>query len=249
MDEMLDLVRAGIGDGSVTLLLREPEGQEREVTLIPGDVDTDPVSWEMLSDGLGLIRIMNFEDRSGEQAIAAADELCAQGAKGLIFDVRANPGGQLKQLLEILDHLLPEGPIFISKDIRGQVETEESDRNCLSVPMAVLVNSDSYSAAEFFAAALQEYEWATVVGEKTTGKGYAQINLPLSDGSAIHVSSVEYFTPKGNSLAGIGLTPDLEVELRDELRSELEYGLLAPEEDTQLQAAQDLLQEKIADKP
>ena len=163
--------------------------------------------------------------------------------------MRGNPGGQLQQLLKLLDRLLPKGALFISKDIQGKVETEYSDDDCLSVPMAVLVNSDSYSAAEFFAAALQEYEWATVVGEQTTGKGYAQVTLMLSDGSAIHISTVEYFTPQGKNLDGTGLTPDLEVDLDEEQRQELAYGTLTPEKDAQLQAARNVLLDKIGNKP
>lgn len=249
LNEALELVRNGIEAGRVELSLQEPDGEMRDVTLIPGYVDTDPVSWAMLPDGLGYIRIENFEDRSGDLAISAAEELCSQGAQGLVFDVRGNPGGQLQQLLKLLDRLLPKGALFISKDIQGKVETEYSDDDCLSVPMAVLVNSDSYSAAEFFAAALQEYEWATVVGEQTTGKGYAQVTLMLSDGSAIHISTVEYFTPQGKNLDGTGLTPDLEVDLDEEQRQELAYGTLTPEKDAQLQAARNVLLDKIGNKP
>ena len=249
LEETLNLVADGIEAGRVELGLLEPDGQERDVTLIPGSVKTEPVSWELLPDGLGLIRIENFEDRSGDLAVSAVEELCSQGAKGLIFDVRENPGGQLQQLLKILDRLLPKGVLFISRDIQGKEDTEYSDAECVSMPMAVLVNGDTYSAAEFFAAALQEYEWAAIVGEHTTGKGYAQVTLMLTDGSAIHLSAVEYFTPQGKNLDGVGLTPDLEVGLEEELLQELTYGLLAPEEDPQLEAARGLLLDKIADKP
>ncbi len=245
LEEALALVSEGIDAGSVALGILEPDGQERTVALLPGDVDTDPVSWEMLPDGLGFIRIENFEDRSGEQFISAAENLCARGAKGLILDVRGNPGGQLQQLLQALDYLLPEGPLFISKDIGGKMDTEYSDGECVRLPMAVLVNGDSYSAAEFFAAALREYDWAVVVGEQTTGKGYAQVTLMLSDGSALHLSTVEYFTPQGNSLAGVGLTPDLETGLAEGLRQELEYGTLEHDADTQLAAAREALLAKM----
>ena len=245
LQEAMDLVSSAIGEGEVELALLLPDGGEVSVTLVPGAVHTDPVSRELLPDGIGLVAIANFEDRSGEQAIAAVEDMAAQGAKGIIFDLRGNPGGQLRQLLLILDRLLPEGPLFISRDVDGKEETDYSDAECLELPMAVLVNGDTYSAAEFFAAALQEYGWATVVGEKTTGKGYAQVTLMLSDGSALHLSTVEYFTPQGNSLAGTGLTPDLAVELDPELLQSLYDDLLDAALDTQLEAARSCLLEKL----
>ncbi len=249
LSEVLSLVTAGIANGLVELETMDSGGEKRVYALEPGEVDTDPVSWELLEDGLGLIRISNFEDRSGTDTLTAIEDLLGQGAVGLVFDVRDNPGGQLQQLLMILDRLLPEGILFISKDNGGKVETEYSDANCLDLPMAVLVNGGSYSAAEFFAAALQEYDWAEIIGEQTTGKGYAQVTYLLSDGSAIHLSTVEYFTPQGKSLAGQGITPDILMELEDEPRQKLTYGLLEHELDTQLQAACETLLNELRNKP
>ena len=244
LDEAMGLITEAIETGIVRLVLRTPDGQEQAFELQPGNVDTDPVSWEMLTDGIGYIRILNFEDRSGAQAVQAVEELCSAGATGLIFDVRNNPGGQLNQLLQLLDRLLPEGVLFISKDIQGNQNQEMSDSECVRLPMAVLVDSGSYSAAEFFAAALQEYEWAEIIGEKTTGKGYAQVTLMLRDGSALHISTQEYYTPLGNSLAGVGLTPDQIILLSEEKREEFTYGLLERDEDDQLIAAREAVHEK-----
>ena len=244
LDEAMGLITEAIETGIVRLVLRTPDGQEQAFELQPGNVDTDPVSWEMLTDGIGYIRILNFEDRSGAQAVQAVEELCSAGATGLIFDVRNNPGGQLNQLLQLLDRLLPEGVLFISKDIQGNQNQEMSDSECVRLPMAVLVDSGSYSAAEFFAAALQEYEWAEIIGEQTTGKGYAQVTLMLRDGSALHISTQEYYTPLGNSLAGVGLTPDQIILLSEEKREEFTYGLLERDEDDQLIAAREAVHEK-----
>lgn len=244
LDEAMGLVTEAIETGVVRLVLCTPDGQEQAFELQPGNVDTDPVSWEMLTDGIGYIRILNFEDRSGAQAVQAVEELCSDGATGLIFDVRNNPGGQLNQLLQLLDRLLPEGVLFISKDIHGNQNQEMSDSECVRLPMAVLVDSGSYSAAEFFAAALQEYEWAEIIGEQTTGKGYAQVTLMLRDGSALHISTQEYYTPLGNSLAGVGLTPDQIILLSEEKREEFTYGLLERDEDDQLMAAREAVHEK-----
>lgn len=244
LDEAMGLITEAIETGIVRLVLRTPDGQEQAFELQPGNVDTDPVSWEMLTDGIGYIRLLNFEDRSGAQAVQAVEELCSAGATGLIFDVRNNPGGQLNQLLQLLDRLLPEGVLFISKDIQGNQNQEMSDSECVRLPMAVLVDSGSYSAAEFFAAALQEYEWAEIIGEQTTGKGYAQVTLMLRDGSALHISTQEYYTPLGNSLAGVGLTPDQIILLSEEKREEFTYGLLERDEDDQLIAAREAVHEK-----
>ena len=244
LDEAMDLVTEAMETGVVRLVLRNLDGLEQTYELQPGNVDTDPVFWEMLTDGIGYIRILNFEDRSGAQAVQAVEELCSDGANGLIFDVRNNPGGQLNQLLQLLDRLLPEGVLFISKDIQGNQNQEMSDSECVRLPMVVLVDSGSYSAAEFFAAALQEYEWAEIIGEQTTGKGYAQVTLMLRDGSALHISTQEYYTPLGNSLAGVGLTPDQIILLSEEKREEFTYGLLERDEDDQLMAAREAVHEK-----
>ena len=118
---------------------------------------------------------------------------------------------------------------------------DRSDADCLDIPMAVLVNGDSYSAAEFFAVALQEYGAAAVVGEKTTGKGHFQSTFQLNDGSAVALSIGKYFTPTGISLEGVGITPDVEVIVEPETADEIYYGQLPPEEDPQIQAALDVL--------
>ncbi len=233
--QVKELVQTGIAEGEVVLSILE-NGVVNEYTLAGGVIQVDPVRYEMM-DGIGYIKVKNFDDRSAEQLIAACTELMEQGAAGLVFDLRFNPGGQLDELLPALDYLLPEGDLFLSKVKGGEMEAERSDARCIEIPMAVLVNGESYSAAEFFAAALQEYDWATVVGEQTTGKGYAQRTIMLSDGSAVHISAKEYFTPKGVSLAGVGITPDVQVTIEEEPWTLLYYDMLLPEEDPQLQAA------------
>jgi carboxyl-terminal processing protease len=245
LDDALLEIREAITAGEVTLTLEQPDGTEKTFTLIPGTVETDPVAYELLEGGTGLIIIKNFEAKCAIQAQEAIASLKAKGAKGIIFDVRNNPGGQLDELLDILDYILPEGKIFIRKNIDGGVEEDMSDAACVKLPMAVMINGDSYSAAEFFAAALDEYDWAVTVGEKTTGKGYAQITLQLTDGSAIHISSMEYFTPGGKSLANIGLTPDIEVDMEYEDWVSLYGGSLAHSDDTQLNAAIEAVEEEI----
>ena len=194
---------------------------------------------KMLPDNIGLVTINNFDDRCAQETIAAIEELVEQGATALIFDVRFNPGGYKVELEKILDYLLPEGRIFHTIDYTGKEEFTESDAECLEMPMAVLMNGSSYSAAEFFAAALDEYDYAVLVGEPTTGKGYFQSTFKLSDGSAVGLSIGKYFTPVlGRSLAEEGgLVPEILVELDDETRANIYGDLVAPEDDPQIQAA------------
>ena len=166
------------------------------------------------------------------------EALLEQGATSLIFDVRYNPGGYAHELVALLDYLLPKGDLFIGEDYLGNRSVDTSDADCLDIPMAVLVNGDSFSAAEFFAAALRDYEWATVIGEQTVGKGYFQQSFKLSDGSAVNLSVGKYYTPAGISLAEVGgLTPDTVVEVDDEMYLDIYYGNVPVEEDPQIQAA------------
>ena len=181
-----------------------------------------------------------------DETSACIDEMLAQGAKALLFDVRFNGGGYKDEMVKILDKLLPEGVLFQSEDYAGRKETDTSDSACIALPMAVLVNHDSYSAAEFFAAALQEYGWAEVVGEKTCGKGNFQTGFQLSDGSLLNISIGKYYTPQGRSLTDLGVTPDVEIEYDDETYAKLYYSQLEDADDTQLQAALRILTDKIS---
>lgn len=196
----------------------------------------------MIDGDVGYVRIANFNSGSAEQTIKVIEDLQSKGAKALIFDVRFNPGGYKHELVKLLDYLLPQGDLFISQDYTGKQTVDTSDEYCLQMPMAVLVNGHSYSAAEFFAAALSEYNWATVVGQPTVGKGNFQVTLELSDGSAIALSTGKYFTPNGVSLADEGgLVPNRVVEVDAETEV-LIYGQLLPlEEDLQVQAALEVL--------
>jgi len=168
-----------------------------------------------------------------------------QGATSLIFDVRYNPGGYAHEMVALLDYLLPEGDLFITEDYQGNRDVDTSDAKCLEMPMVVLVNGDSFSAAEFFACALRDYEWATVIGEKTVGKGYFQQSYMLSDGSAVSLSVGKYYTRSGINLAEAGgLTPDRVVEVDDETYTQIYYGNVEPKDDPQIQAAIKVLKTK-----
>ena len=189
---------------------------------------------QMLTDTLGCVTIQNFHTNAGKETIGAIEALREQGAEKLIFDVRNNPGGYVHEMVEVLDYLLPEGPLFCSVDYKGNESVDASDADCLELPMAVLINGNTYSAAEFFAAALREYDWAVTVGEPTCGKGYYQTTIQLGDGSAVQLSTGAYTTPNGVNLTEAGgLKPDVEVQ---------PAGMVVPwREDPQILAAMEAL--------
>ena len=206
-------ISSNLGE-SVKLKIRDKDGNESELSVNCELIYTSPVTYRMLSGSIGYVQILNFDSGAADAAVKAIETLLGQGALGFVFDVRTNPGGLLSELTALLDYLLPSGNIFISVDKAGNQTPTESDSVCLDMPMAVLVNADTYSAAEFFAAALQDYNWAEIVGERTTGKSRSQQTIELSDGSAVHISTARYLTPAGIDLAEQGgLIPDQEVAL------------------------------------
>ena len=227
---------------TVTLTVLSEAGEERQVEVTRAPVQNDSVtSYTLLEDNVGYVVLANFYSGSAKQLNAAVDDLVDRGATALIFDMRNNGGGYVTELTDMLDHLLPEGPIFRSQTKRGKEEVTQSDAACVDLPMAVLVNADTYSAAEFFAAQLREKGVAVVVGDPTSGKGYSQQAIPLPNGGAVNLSTGKYTTGDGVSLIGTGVTLDKEISLSDEANAALWAGTLAYEEDAQLQAALELL--------
>lgn len=204
-------------------------------------IETQVATYQMLSQNTGLVRIQNFDSRCAQETIAAIEGALASGARQIIFDVRNNPGGYASELVAVLDYLLPEGELFRTVRYDGKEQVDMSDENCLDIPMAVLVSRHSYSAAEFFAAALKEYDAAIVVGEQTVGKGYFQVTYPLGDGSAVALSVGKYYTPKGISLADTGITPEVPVSMSQQQNAALSAGTLAPEDDPCILAALEAL--------
>ena len=204
------------GEENTTVQITVLRGDEKKtMTVIRRAIRTPVVKAQLLEENIGLITIYNFNSNCAQETIGAIENLMAQGAQKFIFDVRNNPGGYASELVKVLDYLLPEGKLFTTVDYAGNTHTDMSDENCLEIPMAVLVNGNSYSAAEFFAAAMAEYEAAVVVGEQTSGKGYFQSTFRLPDGSAVGLSIGKYYTPEGKSLADVGVTPDVVVPLEN----------------------------------
>lgn len=240
---------AGLTTDQLRAKVQGKEGTQVELTVLRDNAEhTFTVTREkilvqvaegkMLEGDIGLVTIKNFNTNCRKQTVEAVETLVDQGAKGLIFDVRNNGGGYLDELTDLLDYLLPEGTLVQMEDEKGNKSEKTSDESCLELPMAVLINGRSYSAAELFAAALEEYDWAITVGQKTSGKGYYQNTIDLPDGSAVNLSTGKYLTPNGVNLqeAG-GLTPNVEIPV-DELTDAKIYGHILPaEEDIQIQEA------------
>lgn len=243
MDQVKALVRGQAGSTVTLGLLRQEETISLPVQR--SRIQVQVASGTMLDGQVGLVTIENFDERCAQETIDAVEELMDQGAKALIFDVRNNPGGYAHEMVKALDYLLPEGELFRMEHYDGTQSVDRSGPECVELPMAVLVNGDSYSAAEFFAAALKEYEAAVVVGEQTCGKGYFQNTFRFRDGSALALSVGKYYTPKGVSLAGVGITPDVPVEVDEETAAAIYYDALEPEQDPQIQAALEALTETL----
>ena len=239
----------GWSSDEVATLVKGEEGTYVQLTVLRGGEEITfsverrtvlvPVAEGKLLDGhVGYVKINNFDTRCTEDTVAVIESLLEQGADVLLLDVRNNPGGYAKELVKVLDYLLPEGEVFRTVNYAGKEEVDMSDANFLDVPMAVLVNGNTYSAAEFFAAALREYEAAFIVGQPTVGKSYFQRTWELQDGSAAGISEGKYFTPKGVSLAEVGgIVPDITVDVTNEEALGIYAGTLDPMEDPQIQAA------------
>ena len=233
------IITKNSGKEFTVVLLRE-DGAEFEATVTSEAIFASPVEWEMLAGDIGYIDIANFESGTGSGVKKALEEFVEAGARGIVFDVRNNPGGKVSELRTCLDAILPECVIFVSVQSNGKITENTSDTESINLPMAVLVNENSYSAAEYFAAVLDEYGAAVLVGAPTTGKSRSQVTFVLSDGSALHISTGGYLTPGRVDLTEAGgLMPPLGISLSEEERSLLMSGLLAREDDPQLRAAVD----------
>ena len=237
--QVRDLVRGKVGTVVSLTVLRQ--GERVNFSVERRNVQTPVADHEMLTADIGLVTIYNFDARCADETIAAIEALLDSGAKKLIFDVRNNPGGYASELVEVLDYLLPEGEVFHTVSYDGKEDIDYSDADCLELPMAVLVNESSYSAAEFFAVALREYDAAVVVGTQTSGKGNFQNTFRLSDGSAVSLSVGKYYTPSGENLEGVGITPDVEVTVDEDTATAIYYGTLPAQEDPQIQTAMEAL--------
>lgn len=230
-----DLIRGEEGT-KVALTLLGEDGASRDVTCTRATLHNASAQGRLLDNKVGYVQLSNFYSGSADSFQAEVDALLEQGAESLLIDLRGDPGGYVSELEQILDYLLPEGPVFTHKPRWWFKSVYVSDENCVDLPMAVLVNQHSYSAAELLAAQLRESVDAPIVGERTSGKGYSQLTFPLANGGGAGLSTAAYCTGSGHSLIGEGIVPDVELSLP-------EGAAIGGEDDVQLQAAIDLLKQ------
>ena len=238
-----------LGYSSAMGMLRGEEGTKAKFTAISGnDVRDFEIERRKITEytvyervysadsSIGIVQVLEFDSGTPAQFKAAVDGLLEKGVKNIIFDVRNNPGGSLDSIKEILDYLLPEGVMIRMYDADGKEETLTSDASAIDCKMAVLVNGNTASAAELFAAALRDFDKAFLVGAKTYGKGTVQTIRQLYDGSAISVSDRLYAPPVSDNYEGIGLEPDIRAEQTEEYENTSVF-LLTDDNDAQLAAA------------
>ena len=220
------------------------DGQTLEKTLTRRQVTVDRVEWHMMADNIGYIQISEFRGNALEKMEAAIAEMKDKGAKGIVLDLRDNPGGKMDIVVPIADMLMPEGLIVYTEDVNGNRREEKSDAEMLGLPLTVLINGNSASASEILAGAIQDYGAGTLIGTTTYGKGIVQSIMPYKeDGAALQITTSRYFTPNGRNIHGEGIAPDITVEMPEELLKNPQD--LTEENDPQLQKALEVLKSEI----
>ena len=192
------------------------DGQENTITLTRTKIVNQTVESEMLDDNIGLIRITAFEMNTSEDFETALKQMETAGVKGLVIDLRNNGGGLVDESVEIADMLLDKGTVMYTEDQHGNREYEYSEEGRTSLPYVVLVNENTASASEILSAAIQDNAGGKLVGTLTFGKGIIQTSAPLDNGTGYKLTVLQYFSPNGHKIHGVGITPDVEVEGEDE---------------------------------
>ena len=242
VSELVQHIRGEEGTTVHMVIYRASTNETLEFDVERRHVELPSIEGEMLEDGIGYIQITEFQKKTDEQFAEMVKQLQTQGAKGLIIDVRANPGGLLTTVVNLLDQVLPEGLLVYVEDKYGNRDEYTSDAACLDMPIVVLTDEHSASASEIFAGAMKDYEYATLVGKTTYGKGIVQNLIPLSDEDAIKITVAKYFTPKGNDIHEIGVAPDVEVEYEYSGPEEEDYN---KQYDSQFLKALEIMKEKL----
>ncbi len=228
-------------EGTKVKLVMVRSGKQLKVNVERRKVEIPTVEYQMLEDKTGYIQILEFDKITTSQFKKALKDLRNQGMTALIVDLRDNPGGMVNAVTEILDEILPKGLLVYTQDKNGEKTEYKSDKKELGLPLAVLVNGNSASASEIFAGAVKDYKYGTLIGTKTFGKGIVQVLAPLSDGSAIKVTTSKYFTPKGNYIHEVGIEPDEKLEYKYLGDEKEEYDIT---KDNQVQKALEILEER-----
>ena len=243
MDEAVKRIK-GPKDTEVTVTVVR-EGQDpMEMTLTRKLIEEDAATWQMLDGSIGYIQLSGFSGVAPKQFSQAMESLQEEDMKGLILDLRGNPGGQLNAVVEIADSLLPEGLVTYTETRQGQrVEFTSDAETILDVPLVVLIDQDSASASEVLAGALRDHKAGVLVGTTSFGKGIVQTTYNLGDGSALKITMARYYTPNGDFIHGVGIEPDIQVDMEEPVDA-----VRLTQEDTQFQAALEKIDELIQEK-
>ena len=244
ISEVAAKIRGKAGTKVTVEVLRKNTGETLEMTMERAVVVMESVDSRMIRGGIGYISLSGFKDNTHEQFRKAVDTLQENGMKGLVLDLRDNPGGLVKSVYQIGEELLPEGTMVYTLDKKENRNDLKCDGEYLDIPLVVLVNENSASASEILAGAVKDTGRGTLVGMQTFGKGLVQRLFTLPDGSGINVTVQKYYTPNGTSIHGVGVTPDEVVQLPEKY---LTTALTAiPEaEDSQLQKALEVLKAEM----
>lgn len=238
LDKVVSWIKGKKGTKVNLTLLRGTNSDKIKVTATRDVINVETVKYKVLENQIGYISISEFDSVTGAQFAKALKQLQKKNIEGLVVDLRNNPGGSLSTVCDILDSILPKGLIVYTKDKNGKKEGYTSDeKHRLNLPMSVLVNGQSASASEIFAGAVQDYGKAEIIGTQTYGKGVVQNLFDLKDGTCVKLTTSEYFTPKGRSIDGKGITPDVKIEYK--------YNAKDPKADNQLDKAVSVVKDKI----
>ena len=242
MDAVVTQMKGPEGSKVKITVYRESSGEVLNFDLMRKNIQVKSVKHKMLEDGIGYLKLTGFRSNSYEQFMEAYQDLQKQNMKGLIIDVRNNPGGLLDSVEKIADELVPKGTVVYTIDKAGERKDSLSDEKRIEVPLILLVNGYSASASEILAGAVQDMNVGKLVGTQTFGKGLVQGLFPLPDGSGLKITIQKYYTPKGVCIQGKGIAPDYVVELPEEYQ----YSLSVPEDvDTQLKKAVEVIKEEM----
>lgn len=246
MNDAVQRIKMGDSGTNVDITVIR-DGQRLGMSVVREQIDKDSVSGKMLDNNIGYVRISGFNAPADDSERSTytefkevLDRLTADGMRKMIIDLRDNPGGALDIMCDIADMIVPEGTITSIEYKSGKRQTYSSDANEMNIPIAVLINGGSASASELLTICLKDYEKAAVIGERSYGKGIVQSVYPFPDGSGMSLTVAKYYSPKGNSIHGTGVEPDITVTLPEKYKNY--YAELIPDgEDTQLLKAIDVL--------
>lgn len=241
-DAVIDYIKEGKA-GDVIRVYIDRNGTKKTFDITREVITLDTISGRMLDGDIAYIKISEFQHNSVEDFSAALEDIKEKNAKGLIIDLRSNPGGYADSVIKMTDMLLPSGTIAYLEDNEGNKEYFKSDKKSIDLPMVALVNEGTASAAELMAGSLQAFDAAEIVGMKTYGKAVGQAPFMLTEETAIYLTSARYYTPKGVCIDKKGITPDVEIDLPEELKVSL--STLDDSDDVQLQAALREISKKV----